>query len=349
MRQRQASFGRRARAASLWGLALFVGGQLGLGLLLDYRYPLTRFPSAEKVISVAATEPRPPTVAFFGSSRTGAAVDTARANRLLATESGRSPPPRVVNLAVPCGDPIAIEFVLDHALAAGVRPAWAVVEVSPETLNYRTPWVRYHVARQFTWAEVPAFAEMAWETRSVGALWTSRLVPGYVHRHEIVRQAKLVAEARLPAAAGRHAWGGLNWQDVIRPPDRLPDEKLLELSRATAWMTIRRWVTPYRIDGPEAAALERILGRCRGEEIGIVLLGIPACSATRAEFTPAIEAEYRGYLDRLSREYGCRFVDAGDWVPDRLFADADHVRIPDGAAGFTDRLTREVLLKLPLE
>jgi hypothetical protein len=348
MPHRRARFGRRARAAVAWAVGLFVGGQSAVGLALDHRYPLVRFPSAERVISAAAAEPRPPAVAFFGSSRIGVAVDAGRVNELFAAAAGGRPARRAVNLGVPCGDPIAMEFVLDHALAAGVRPAWAVVEVSPETLNYRTPWVRLHVTRQFTWADVPAYAEMIWWARAPDALTSSRLVPGFAHRREIVWQLKLAAIDRLPASVRRPAWSGLDWQDVARPPDRPTEDRLLDLSRTTARVTIRPWLNPYRIDGPEAAALERSLGRCRAEGIGVLLLGIPVCSAHRAEFTPEINAEYGAYLDRLTREYGCRFVDARDWVPDRLFVDGGHVRGPDGAAAFTDRLTREVLLNLPV-
>jgi hypothetical protein len=39
-------------------------------------------------------------------------------------------------------------------------------------------------------------------------------------------------------------------------------------------------------------------------------------------------------------------VDAHDWVPDTHFLDTLHLRLEDGAKGFTERLTREVLLKL---
>src|SRR5829696_3715572 len=155
MRQRRASFGRRARAASLWGVVLFVGGQLAIGLVLDYRYPLTRFPSGGQAIAVARAEPRPPAVAFFGSSRTGAAVDVSRINALLKAEPGS---PRAVNLAVPTGDCLTSEFLLDQVLKAGVRPRWVVVEVSPETLNVQNVWMTTHVIRQLNWEHVLSHA-----------------------------------------------------------------------------------------------------------------------------------------------------------------------------------------------
>ena len=77
--------------------------------------------------------------------------------------------------------------------------------------------------------------------------------------------------------------------------------------------------------------------------------GIPACSAYRAEFTPQIELEYAGYIDRLTREYGCRFVDAREWMPDTLFLDDMHLRFEDGGKLFTERFVRDVLSGLPME
>ena len=45
-----------------------------------------------------------------------------------------------------------------------------------------------------------------------------------------------------------------------------------------------------------------MLDRCRAEGIGVVLLGIPVTSAHRAEFTPAIRAEYGAYtLEDINR------------------------------------------------
>jgi hypothetical protein len=76
----------------------------------------------------------------------------------------------------------------------------------------------------------------------------------------------------------------------------------------------------------------------------VILLGIPACSAHRNEFTANVEAAYSEYIDRLVRDYGCRFVDARDWVPDAMFGDTLHVRADSGGVRFTARFTREALL-----
>jgi hypothetical protein len=351
MRHRRATFGRRSRAAAVWAVGLFAGGQLATGLLLDYRYPLVRFPSAGRVLAVAAAEERPPAVAFFGSSRTGAAVDAIEADRILAAESGRDPAPRVVNLGVPAGDALSAEFLLDQLLQAGRKPRWVVVEVSPETLNRRNLWMSSHAVRQLTWEDVPTHWQTARRWHAGGYFAEARLVPVYTHRRQLVAEARSAARGWLALSAGGAvgADGPLDWGDIIRPTDRPPDDKLIRQSREGVDQTVRRWLTPFEVAGVSPAALERVLGRCRAEGIGVVLLGIPACSAHREAITPAIDNEYRGYLGRVCREYGCRFVDARDWVADTDFLDTLHVRFDAGAKGFTGRLTREVLLKLPVD
>lgn len=350
MRHRRARLSLRSRAAALWAVGLFAAGQLVIGLLLDYRYPLVRFPSAGRVLAVAAREERPPAVAFLGSSRTGAAVDAVEANRILAAESGRDPAPRVVTLAVPAGDALSAEFLLDQLLRAGQRPRWAVVEVSPETLNRRNLWMSSHAVRQLTWEHVPSHWPTARRWHAGGYFAEARLVPVYTHRRQLVAEAKSAVRGWLALSAGGpvRADGPLDWGDIIRAADRPADEELIRQSRVGVDQTVRRWLDPFEVAGVSPAALERVLARGRAEGIGVVLLGIPACSAHREAITPAIDAEYLGYLDRVCREYGCRFVDARDWVPDVQFLDTLHVG-SGGARAFTDRVAREVLLGLPLE
>jgi hypothetical protein len=349
VRERRAGFGRRARGAARWGAFLFLGGQLAIGLLLDYRYPLTRFPSGGQAIAAAKAEPRPPAVAFFGSSRTGAAVDVLRANAILKAESGLNPPPRAVNLAVPSGDCLTSEFLLDHLLAAGVKPKWAVVEVSPETLNSQNVWMTTHVIRQLNWEHVVSHFRAAKRGRALWLYAEARMVPVYTHRRQIVKDVKGAARDCLPQPAKAGGPKPLDWEDIIRPPDKPDEAEVLRRSRVGVDTVLERWLSPYEVAGVSPEALERFLNRCRDEGIGVVLVGIPACTAHREAITPDIDAKYLGYLDRVCREYGCRFVDARDWVPDALYLDALHVRFESGAKVYTDRLMREVLLKLPLE
>ena len=351
MQGRRRTFGRHSRSGVAWAFGLFVAGQVVAGLLLDYRYPLTRFPSAAVMLDAAAPEPQP-AVAFFGSSRIGAAIDVQETNKFLKTAHPRGPAPRAVSLAIPAGDAISAEFVLDQMLRRGQKPRWAVIEVSPESVNAFNPWMVAHVIRQLNWEHVHSHY---WPARRGRALWLyleARTVPVYTHRKQLVKEAKSSARGWLPRVAPAEpapVAAPLDWKEVMRPPERLPDDQLLALSQHKAATIMRRWLRDYRAGGVTAEALERMLDRCQAEGIGVVLLGIPACTAHRAEFTPQIELEYIGYINRLTRDYGCRYVDARDWMPDTLFLDDMHLRFEYGGKEFTERFTREVLSGLPME
>lgn len=351
MQLNRRAFRRHSRASVAWGLALFALGQLAFGLLLDYCYPRTRFPSAAIMLDAAAQEPQP-AVAFFGSSRMGAAIDIAETNEILKAAHPRDPAPRAVMLAVPAGDAISAEFILDELLKSGQTPRSAVIEVSPETVNHHNMWMVAHVMRQLNWEHVVSHF---WAARRGRALWyylEARTVPVYMHRKQLVKEVKSSFRDRAtgPAAVTESgAAAPLDWKEVMRPPERMPDDELLTLSRDRAAQVTRRWLRNYHAGGVTAEALERMLARCRDEKIGVVLLGIPACTAHRAEFTPEIDVEYLSYINRLTRDYGCRFVDARDWIADTLFLDDMHLRFEDGAKVFTDRFVREFLRGRPFD
>jgi hypothetical protein len=363
LEHRRAIFRHQSRRAIAWSFCLFAVGQLAAGLALDYLFPLTRFPSAAKALERADAEPEPPAVIFFGSSRTESAVVPAEANRILAIESKRSPSPRVLNASVVAGDSLSAEFVFERILARGTKPECVVLEVSPEMLTDRPPFMREHAVRQLKWSHL--FTDLPTILRA-NAGWMyveGRLAPVYTHRRQLVREGKsairewlpapgMTSPAAGPAAAipGRPAAPDTDPGSDLAPgfaapsPAATDESLLLKQSQYGAEKVVRRWLRDYRIGGPAPPALERILDRCRSEGIRVILLGIPACSAHRNEFMPAVEAAYTGYVDRLVREYGCQFVDARDWVPDTSFGDTLHVRSDTGGVAFTARFSREVLL-----
>ena len=63
------------------------------------------------------------------------------------------------------------------------------------------------------------------------------------------------------------------------------------------------WLTPYHVGGVSLAALERTLRLCRDNGIEPILVGVPVTRWHRQNYTPAIEAAYRGEMDRLARAY----------------------------------------------
>jgi hypothetical protein len=345
---------RRSRQAVGWALGLFAAIQIASGLVLDYVTPLVRFPSAKAVLGVARKDPTPPEFAFFGSSRMGASVYHEDLDRELAVPG--KPLPRTISMAVPAADAITMEFLLDQLLAKGPVPKWVVIEVSPETVNAEnTWWMPLHVLRQLNWEHVPTHARAAVRGNAAWPYLEARLVPTYTYRKQIVAETKVTVRDWLPkpsttpgappAAGADPTPLPLNWTEIIRAPDKTSNDQLAENSRLGASTTIRKSLTPYRVGGAVGAALERMLDRCRSAGVRVVLLGVPTCSPHRAGYTPPIEAEYDAYIQRLVVEYGCRYVDGRDWVPDAMFRDTLHVDV-EGGKRFTRRLAREVLKPL---
>ena len=305
---------KRSKRAIWWSLGLFFLGQALVGLALDYRFPLTRFPTAASVLERAAAEPKPPEVIFLGSSRTQTGVVVGEANRLLAEHKGRSAP-HAFNAAVAAGDSYCAEFIFERLLAQGTKPRWAVLEVSPELLGARPPFIGEHVRRQFTWehlfTELPAMVK----ANSAGLYAEARFVPIYTHRRQIVRQSKEALREHVPlteasnptpiakpvAGASVRTDGFGETVPSFAPPSTDPnaDEVLLAQSKAGSERVVRRWLRNYRIGGPAPHALERTLARCQAEGIHVILMGIPACTAHRKEFSVEILASYHGYITDL--------------------------------------------------
>src|SRR5947209_17141023 len=279
MRQRRAGFGRRARAAIGWAAGLFVAVQVAGGVFLDYAKPLVRFPSAKAVLAVARQDPTPPTFAFFGSSRTGAAVHSDVLDRELAQPGRRLP--RSISLAVPAADGITMEFLLDHLLAQGPAPTWAIIEISPETVSAEnTWWMPLHVLRQLNWEQVPTHARAAIKGNAAWPYLEARLVPTYTYRKQIIAETKVAVRDWLTRPTTQASADGtkmvghdptpvpLDWSDIIRAPAKTSDDRLVENSRIGASTTIRKSLRSYHIAGPVVAALERMLEKCRANKIG---------------------------------------------------------------------------------
>jgi lysophospholipase L1-like esterase len=338
----------RAKRAVLWGVALFWAAQFGLTLLLDYVCPDIRFRTLVDTLAALRAHPRSPDILCLGSSRIG----TAFREDIIAKEVARltgDEDVSVFNAGVEGADLPTARLVFERILAEGTRPGLVVIEVSPETLAARNRWLRHDFIRQLTWGDV--LTQGAELVRSGGAtdVLKMRIIPVHYHRDRLRRE--LYQRARnaytdwrdrrrgrdLPADI--HT-SGVAW-DVYMKNKR--DEPTPPAVRTEAGLPlVRKWVEHYQIGGGPAAALEALLRRCREEKIAVVLLGVPLSGPHRAFYTPEILTAYHGHVDRLCQEYGCRFVDYLDSMPDAAFQD-DHHLMMEGAQEFSQRLAREAV------
>jgi len=345
MQVRLRSSSQRAARILFLGAVLFFSGQLAVGVLLD-RAPLSvRFPEAAAVLQRARAQNPPPDIVLFGSSRFMAAIAPSEIDQHLRA-SHAEPLPGVLPMAVLGGDFVSTEFLLDRMLAEGVRPRIALIEVSPDLVGRPPHLLSAQLERLFAWRDVmhwlPELVEADWS-----ALLTARMIPAYHYRRELLGwwvgrpPPFLFAAAPEPwAPAGSAAPVVASASSAPAgqrtPPSNAPDDPTHGVER---WA---RWLRRYRISQRCAAVLERVLARCRSEEITCILVEPPVASGHRALYGREVVTPYRALLDRLGRDYGVTFYDFGDRLPDTSFRDDSHVN-HTGAIRFSALLAGAVI------
>jgi hypothetical protein len=342
---------KRPLRVLVWALGLFVAIQLGVGLVLDYGFPLMRFPSAARVLESLPADPSSVEVLFLGSSRFGAGIDAGEVGSLLETAGSPRRLCPVVNASVPAGDLITSEFLFGQLLDRGVRPRIVVVEISPETLNHYNEWLGFHVVRQLRWEHVPAYW---YETCRAGhgmRFLSARLFPLFQHRQLILdwvrgpgtRERASPNACELDVKRRPDGREELDWETLLRPPAAEVKPELKEWIRVTTEHQPRRWLRYFRIAGNSPAALERLLTECKRRQIEVLLIRVPVTTTHRETYTPAIEQEFQTFVGKLRRTHPCRFVDCVDWLADGLFIDNHHLNSA-GQLYFSRLLTYRTLL-----
>ncbi|OAI39863.1 hypothetical protein AYO40_05380, partial [Planctomycetaceae bacterium SCGC AG-212-D15] len=320
-----------------WTIFFFFALQFGCGWLLDHFGLAIRFPDAANVLGHLPEPAANSDIVFLGSSRFKGGIVPAQ---IAGGMNGR---PRVLNAAVSAGDPIAMEFMFSRLTERGVRPDTLLIEVSPEILNHRTYWLRYHLERQLTWADLPSYLADLKAMGQLGNTVKSRLLPLRFFRAPIADALGMSPGPPSPGKPTPPANEGNVVAERVGPDGLTAGQRELfraGIEHATSMLE------NYEIGGQPPAALERILAHCQEHGIRVILVGVPLTTYFRSAVTPAIDGEYRAFLEEMCRRYDCRFVDYGGRVPDRFFLDVHHLS-PEGATFFSRLLAREVLHSEP--
>jgi hypothetical protein len=331
---------QRGRRVVLWALGVVLVTQLVAVGVLDRRGLRVRFPAmADKLAQARALDPQ---IVFLGSSRTASTIDPNLMTAIFRQELGGRAP-RICNAAVPAGDLVVSERVLDGILRHGRRPGLVVVEICPESVNWRDVWLEEQVKRVLEWHDLP---EVLPSLRHMSFLRVAkaRFLPLYTHRYQLRKQARLwVASLFTGPEPPRPAPPLPPVPQSDAPiPERTPElaDNLDRSARVAA-----RELKDYRPGGMNGRRLERLLARCQRAGITVALLGSPVCSAHRKDYTPAIEAAFQAHIAELQRRYGCLFIDRRDGLPDPLLLDHHHASY-EGGIYFTRHLTLEAILPL---
>lgn len=337
-------FHRRAKSAVVWFAALFLLVQLAGSWLLDHAWLPLRFPTAARLLAHLDKHHRPPDIVLLGSSRFGIGLHGGHIAQVLADrQSGCKP--FVFNACIEAGDAISAEFMMDAMLARGIRPKLAVVEVSPESVNAWNQWMGHHVRRQMRWGDFPGWVADLTRAHQFTRVLGYRFTPLYVHRAHLwkgaARRWSAEGPPTVPADTDPEA---LTWSDILGEKLNFPRP------RPADWVTQgldlpRRYLRKYATNGASAAALIRIADKCRQHGIEVLLVGVPVTSPHRQLYRPEVETAFLTFMEQLTREHGCRFVDYRATMPDPLFWDNHHL-YPEGCEAFSRKLAEEVLLEV---
>jgi hypothetical protein len=335
----------------LWGLGVFATVQLAVGLLCDYRWVQVRFPEAafalaktQRQAQTRSADRRQASVVCLGSSRLGCGFRPAEIRRGLE-ECGADFDVRVFNAAVPCGDLLTAEFILQELIAQGTLPNVLVVEISPETIARRNEWLIHDLKRLATWSNLPTYFSSAISSKILrGWYWQSRLLPVYSYRQPL-RELAYLSHAGPPSFL-REA-----------PPEEAVRWFATEDSAAGArintfaankWANLtffQDWLSHYSIGGQPTKALHGLLRCCNQHGIDVVLVAPPVATPMRALYDARLEAAFRQYMENVVKTHRCRFADYRNRCDDKCFTDPYHLHRAGGNK-FSRELAREMLSPL---
>jgi hypothetical protein len=321
-------------------LTTFVLSSVALAAAAEVN-PRVRDPiSGDKLARLRAgvvADPARPVVVFLGSSRTGFAVQTLRAEERLGE---RGCDIRCFNLGLPAAGPVGELITLNRVLAAGIRPTLVVVEILPAMLHDSPAgqWEQAFLtgdrlsAREVSIASRFGFVREDLEDRWVKA----RLAPWWAYRFPLWGR---IAPSWLPYQV-RGDWGRASdaggWNASIH------DEVTAEEREKGEAQTRREYadrLAELAPGGGPAAALRELIATCRARGIALRLVLLPEGTLFHSLYGPGAEDRLQTLLHGLD----VPVVDARTWLPDDSFSDGHHLMRP-GAGAFTDRLVTDLLL-----
>jgi hypothetical protein len=324
----------RGRQVLVIAAALILTGEIGAGFLIDYAPANIRFPHFARVMNSMQALRSSKTILFFGSSRFGNAISVQSVSAGLR-ESNADDGFRLFNAAIGAGDPVAMEFLTDKLLAAGIRPSMVIIEILPEAIARRNLWLNFHLGRQFTWLEAWNALPDAYLAGTLSLAMATRLNAVYTFRNEFQQWAIDALGLPFEPAAVRDA--------IARKRQAMKRLEAGGLQKGTA--LARKNVRRYEIGGLNARALTRMLERYSALGTTAVLIAPPVSSPYRSGYPKAVDQAYLDYMRGLAKMNGTYFFDFRDRLPDRHFYTPYYTNA-DGKLHFSELVAREILVPL---
>jgi hypothetical protein len=324
----------RGRKVLIIAAALILAGEIGAGFLIDYAPAKIRFPQFARVMESLQALQSSKTILFFGSSRFGNAISVQTVTAGLR-ENDADHGFMLFNAAIGAGDPVAMEFLTDKLLAAGIRPSMVVVEILPEVTARRNLWLNFHLGRQFTWLEAWKSLPDAYLAGTLSLTLATRLNAVYTFRNEFQQWAMEALGLPFEPPAVREA--------IAARRKAMNRFKAGGLQKGTA--LARKNVRRYEIGGLNARALTRMIERYSAVGTTVVLVAPPVSSPYRSGYPRAVDQAYLDYMRALAKIDRTYFFDFRHRLPDRHFYTPYYTNA-DGKLHFSQLVAREILVPL---
>lgn len=339
---------RRARAAVLWGAAVFVGGQVALSAGMDLWWPVLRDRELGLKLGFLrqrrAQAPSRPLALVLGSSRTAFGFRP----ELLAPD-GQGPGVLPFNFGLLGAGPLRELLGLRHLLSAGLRPDLLFVECWPPLLAEPLGDLEAGAIdpSRYSWADLRLLRRYAGGPDFTTDWLRSHLLPAFSNRYGFLQD--LGAASWMPPPMDAH----VTWF-AVTPSGRTADLRPITDENRPTWQVGYRAqfgasLNSWRLSPTSDRALRELLALCRRQVIPTVLVVMPEDTAFRQAYSPESRAAADAYLRRVSAESGAPLLDARDWVSDAAFTDGIHLSA-EGATLFTRRfreVVRPLLERLP--
>lgn len=336
---------RRARSTVLVSAFVLIALNLGLAGYVasrdGLRDPMFDLPAEHFKSRVeSAPEPRPLTIVFLGSSRTGYGIRPAVVEQIVQSQTGRKCIAH--NLHVPANGPIGQMVHWQRLLDRGMRPDIVVLEILPARFSgsdkLKEEMMSFRGDRM-TWEEVqlvrgygfPEEAESDWRE----ANWN----PWFGFRFQILGGIQPTWLPNTVTHHERRTEGDLGWK---RPffekwsPDKYPEA--IEANKAILFDKMQE----IRFDATPANCFRELITSAQNHGTVPAIFVTPEASVIRDWYTRATNSQVRAFVTELQAK-GLIVADGREWLPDEAFSDGHHA-VRSWADAYTRKVTEAVVL-----
>ncbi|HXD86190.1 MAG TPA: hypothetical protein VN641_06835 [Urbifossiella sp.] len=338
---------KRARWATLLGLAAVLGAHGWLAAMVETRRPEWRDPEFYHRQKRAAAlvhwqksrgESRP-LVVILGGSRPQMGLSPEALNRVL----GDGPTdPIAYNCAQSGCLPVGERLNLGRLFDAGLAPDYLLVEVLPPVLadpgpvDDRIPPVRLGYAdlrRLQPYQASPERVRMEWAR--------ARLASWYSLRLPLMANWGLADYFPPGRSSPHHLWANMTFHGWMPfSPREWPAEQRtaqLNVARGTySWL-----LDDFRIQPVNDRLYRDLLEECRIRGVRVALFTMPESPTFRSWYPAGVRQRVADYLRDLSRDFGVPVFDTSAWIDNELsFMDGHHL-LGEAATAFSERFGKE--------